>query len=1309
MVLKQSIVSTEEFKNWGLPNEVKDISDELLAIWLLQSSRIIDLSINNLVSRLDLLNPDTNIPSIVLDDIKQAVIELVNYFMGGNYAGDEQKVSQTFNNGIASFQRDADTFGDLKDAFPVIVRAILQNSVITLYEFNPDVSPQISPNEYLKKEDATSDNIKNDSKKVEGDNVTQALDYLSTIGIPEELDKHLDYSNPDSITIVGKDKKNWIDGGSVSVVPNGVALNVDGIGVVGAVKDQFNVPFASIRGKLDMIDHSITNVKDGVNPQDVVTKKQLDNVPTSKWNYDAEGNKIINVGDPTEDQDVLTKAYFDWNTLMLRKQVVNLDEKGEIIDDTYLPDSHPKRLVSQKVLKDTVDNIGSGLGSTITNYDNNLNLAHQNIQLDNLEIGNRILYRDYSNKSLSTQHIIIDNNQKNLPIPNLNTWVNEYDFTVAENGKYNLKQLFYYKLLFTTDVKKFRVASAIHNATTGVVSGQQEQDFDFSSLDNDKDIKDQVFNWFKETNVDLSTGNTYVFRMTLQGLDSTEGTFSPAVYTSAPHVYDLTEKSHLELSQLVEKGSSKKLPSYNNTNFQDFVSQTYPGDIDNTLRTITGWNDSLKAKTMFSVQSNGALVITEEYRKEIADKAVDRYVRIDFSAQGFTGLDEPFFAQVTPSGLFDFNGEQYLLRRTATTTGADYAGSLAQEVHSRVFRIPHNIGVGDLMFIEIKSYNCGVSDMRPPYHLTFTELGSEALKGDKGEKGDTGTSGSPKLGEVNNIMDSRNLATQNLVSNVGENLKEGGAKYFQSYQYATLPSKSINIDATERVIPFPKGTDAWEDEITFTPLKDTTYLFKNLYFFNLNPFTDDNKKFKISQKLTDKDGIEYTNDIYYDLNEIKNDDIQKNVFSNFVKFYETLDITKAPYTYKQTIQGLEGSTSSLLINTESSGTDPLYPSASHISIIEMLPSGDVFAYDKDVEVSDPNDYTYYGWDPKTGSNIISVLQYAMSEVEYSKLLGRVIKIGEDVDKNITKVLIESPVDIEVNNQKIVDLAPGVLDNDAVTVKQLKDAEIHLEKQSYKDIVSVDKFLLDAYSNTIDGFSRGVWKTADLGLIKTYESWVDGTEIVTDQLKLTLTNAITGGGTLPNGKEYFIDIKDIETSDTIQNKVMDDLTHEYNEETVSIKFNLRKNATNIFIDLVCYTEGTLVGTLNSIDVEIDLIKLKGVKSIGGSGGGVREVMYNETQTIPNSSLLIFNMISTGINSDFRNVDIRVDCGHGGFNIVSYAYSWKDAPFYRITRTNAGVVSLPYTYLEIDSRKNTVKISNNTRSDRDFKVYITGERI
>lgn len=76
--------------------------------------------------------------------------------------------------------------------------------------------------------------------------------------------------------------------------------------------------------------------------------------------------------------------------------------------------------------------------------------------------------------------------------------------------------------------------------------------------------------------------------MTLQGLDNTEGTFSPVVYTSAPHVYDLTKKSYLEILKLSLKGGGSYLPTYKNQNFQSLVSTTETPPDDNYERTVKG-------------------------------------------------------------------------------------------------------------------------------------------------------------------------------------------------------------------------------------------------------------------------------------------------------------------------------------------------------------------------------------------------------------------------------------------------------------------------------------------------------------------------------------------------------------------------------------------------------------------------------------------------------------------------------------------------------------------------------------------------
>ncbi len=298
--------------------------------------------------------------------------------------------------------------------------------------------------------------------------------------------------------------------------------------------NKIKVDIAQKGWNYDAEGNKIINLKDGTDPQDAVTKKQLDEKP-SKWNYDAEGNKIINVADPTENQDTVTKAYFEWNTQELREQVDNLDTNGEIVDDTYDPVLHPKRFVSQRVLKDE------------------------------------------------------------LPIE-----------------------------------------------------------------------------------------------------------------------------------------------SYKSQNFQQFKSNSYPsGRLDDTWNTINGWvESSVKSKTIFTTQSNGAFVIDEEYRKEIATSGKDRLIKVEFKFDGFITYKPNYIARFDVAGAYDFGGDKNIVNRTQTG-GSSYLAAASHSVHSTVFRIPHGISTGDLMWLEIKTADISQADMRNPYFISFTELGNS---GTKGEKGDPGTS-----------------------------------------------------------------------------------------------------------------------------------------------------------------------------------------------------------------------------------------------------------------------------------------------------------------------------------------------------------------------------------------------------------------------------------------------------------------------------------------------------------------------------------------------------------------------------------------
>ncbi len=1077
MVLKQSIVSVEEFKGWGLPNQVQDISDALLSSWLLQTSRIVDLSINNLVSRLDLLNPDTNIPSTVLEDIKQAVIELVNYFMGGNYVGDEQKVSQTFNNGIASFQRDADTFGSLKDAFPVIVRAILQNSVITSYEFNPDASPQISPTEYLRKEDATSNNIGNDSTKVPGTNVTQALDSLhdevakgwdydaegnkltnvgdgvnptdginkkqldAKVSLPPELDKRIDYSTPENTLIFSADKATPDKGSGIYLEPTEIDVVVEDRQVMTITKDNVDVA-----GNMSLNDNKITGLGAPTEETDAINKKYFDDnkggggsselvkinrdninnnsaidtitvknssgevlepskniyfsnyenaalplleVPfnnvapsiirlpendtwepqiefttegTDFW-YQIEnkfffktlglftGAKKFTITTILSDKDGTIEAFdktYDFSSLTdeeLPKLVVEHNNKmvlklqdvknpysikveirgvdgtsGQIQvqntasfvtgDNKYIPTGSILKVVkydvpyvpptpvgdevkvkdfldikaSKLVVDDVLFNYGSsniwnqqrlgiwrevkefvdtgtvyqadkvrlrfsdfknvdgdvntidfietdvdindipygtasnsnvsqsfqvriltgaadngtqlelrfnlsratsddgseyfincldnsvslggdghwdsfklslttikqkgslglqgpkgedstGFPNDIMNYENSLNLGHQNTQLDNLEIGDRILYRDYSNRNLAAQHTPITSLQSAIPLPNLNTWINEYDFVVSEDGKYNAKHLFFFKLLFSTDNKKFRIGSAFHDATTGIIKGAQEQDFDFSKYTNDE-IKEVVFNWFRNINVDLVTGSTYVYRMTLQGLDGSVGTLSPVVELSAPHLYDLPDKSHFELAHLI----SKIKPAHKqNMEVQVWHSVTRAGGGDNAIVPITSWGEITEKtnKELFEYDDTTHKFHPTAYLVNLANNSPDGVlIQIEFQCAGYISAKPDYYVNC----VTDFTGtvtDNLLLAIQVATSSASYLSNNSNTVYKIVKFFPKNLQSTDSFKLLKKAVDVSQADIYPPYNMLITNL---YLTGVKGDKGDPGTS-----------------------------------------------------------------------------------------------------------------------------------------------------------------------------------------------------------------------------------------------------------------------------------------------------------------------------------------------------------------------------------------------------------------------------------------------------------------------------------------------------------------------------------------------------------------------------------------
>ncbi len=558
--------------------------------------------------------------------------------------------------------------------------------------------------------------------------------------LPTNLEKHIDYSVDDELTFFSDNKANPELKSRFKLGRNFFIYSFDDT-------EYFAFTTGNSKPRLDLFNNPIVNLQDGVNPNDGVNFKQYTIVVNQVQKFNADGEIINETYDPaTTPKDPSSQKMIDDEVAPLKDKTQNLDEDGNVISNVFDPDATPQAIATQKNIKDNIK--GSGLGSLETNYQNNLNLGQQNTQLNNLEIGERILYRDYSNKSLAAEHIIIDNTQKNLSIPNLNTWVNEYDFVVSEDGKYNLKQLFYFKLLFTSDNKKFRIGSAIHNATTGVIKGEIEQDFDFTKYTNDE-IKEHIFNWFKQVNVDLTTGSTYVFRMTLQGLDSSSGTFSPVVDLSAGDVYELAEKSHFEISKLESK---TKPPARENMEIQMWNSLVNAGGSDNAIVELKEWNVTPEKtnKDLFEYDNTTARFHPKLYLVELANNSIDGIVlEVEFQTGGFISNRKDYYTNLETNfgGVIEDN---FLLEVNSSTSGGSYYSNNSNFMYKAIIILPKNIQTTDSFRVLKKANDVSQGDITAPYSLLITNLYLTGVKGDKGDDNPARTKFSKTLTTITN-------------------------------------------------------------------------------------------------------------------------------------------------------------------------------------------------------------------------------------------------------------------------------------------------------------------------------------------------------------------------------------------------------------------------------------------------------------------------------------------------------------------------------------------------------------------------------
>ncbi len=539
----------------------------------------------------------------------------------------------------------------------------------------------------------------------------------SRLRITPEDYKNLRSFTPNLLTGLINNFKRIVLSGDLNLYDTGA------VGIIGSdevINDSILVPGVNVTEALDYLfnnkgtdwdynanNNPIINLSDGVNPQDAVTKKQLDEKP-SKWNFDAEGNKIINLGTPTEYTDAATKEYVDDNTSGKPITVKDFNEVKISKDIKTVNATLTTNLGWNSVLLGTKDELFK-FNESGTNYITD----KVRIKLYNFSANNATRVND-------TDSIIVEVFPKEF----LTTEKDLYgDYLVRDRG--TDEGAYQYNIRFGFSV----VGDGVHINffVSGVSAG--------SAYINTMDIDLTALKLKGSLGIKGDTGSRGVKGDTgQQGVQGIQGaTGNQGIQGIKGDKGDKGDKGNPGTP-----GHKEYVP----TNFQRFKSTTYPaGRTDNSWSTINGWvESSVKSKTIFTTQTNGAFVIDETYRQEINDSAVDRFIKVEFKYDGFIDYRANYTARFDVAGAYDFGGDKNILNRTQAG-GTDYLAAATGSVHSTIFRIPHGIGAGDLMWLEIKVQDVSVADMRTPYFISFTELGSEGAQGNDGVKGDKGDPG----------------------------------------------------------------------------------------------------------------------------------------------------------------------------------------------------------------------------------------------------------------------------------------------------------------------------------------------------------------------------------------------------------------------------------------------------------------------------------------------------------------------------------------------------------------------------------------
>ncbi len=685
MPINKPFVTAQEFKDYQLPNQEVDATDSEIETWLLAASRFVDLSVYSLIERLDIFNdPNDEFPTSMKDNLKSAVIELANYWMGGEYIGDEQKRASTFNNGIASFQTEANKFDKLGDAFPLTVRAYIQASGIELYLNNDDASVEIDPNEYLKKQDLTTDIVLNESE-VEGDNTTEALNWLKQNGGGSDVENFSHLQNDTNVP--GSDGRQVIDNLHAEAELNKTQVTINRNKLVNVNTDG------------NVLD---TNYNPDANPNSFATQKMVkDNssdLPT--------GNEQV--------KDIYEIEAFKTGTestgTLPRDGLVSLWTQNGVQVDSFTKDGIT---YDTDAIKVRLHNIISYAYPTEDESDE-VEFVYPVGEIGNQADGGNEFFKSFNVKFYPGKKYYGRQGFGLYRKSNGELVVQTVAYTGSGTESTHIKSM---------DIEYTQIR---YKGVRGLKGDTGEK-----GIKGDTGVEGAQGPQGQHGNL----GDT--------GPQGQQGIQGPRGTQGAQGIQGEQGNQGVR-GNTGDPGPGLK--TYETPDFQSFTQTVALGNVDNTEKVLSDLEEvpELTNSNLFIKRpgSPHVLAVTDKFREQIYFNPKDTYIEVEFRSPGFAGIGNQYVKLnlAWHTGTVPFT---YLSKTSGSSSSTAYLSRKAEEVYSAIVKVPRTLDVGGGISFALLSADVSRANYYPPYKITIKGFWTKTAKGDVGDKGEKGDRGLP--------------------------------------------------------------------------------------------------------------------------------------------------------------------------------------------------------------------------------------------------------------------------------------------------------------------------------------------------------------------------------------------------------------------------------------------------------------------------------------------------------------------------------------------------------------------------------------